>query len=260
METTCHYQYDGTFDGFLSVVFHVYEHKKEPAAISQTFSSTPDMFAERISIDATEGHAHRVWEGLVNKTSLSSARLFHIAFRAGIKNKEMVLWRYVKKVFLKEHKGYHQNMLDEDVYHVFKMARQVKREAHLFLGLVRFEKSSDDIFFAPVEPDHDILDMIAGHFKSRFKTQKWVIYDTGRNYGIFYDLDIINRVTFENLQMEENTGKLKGSAATDKDDYFRRLWKKYYQSVNIQARENHKQLLRMMPRKYWKYLPEKQDM
>jgi hypothetical protein len=37
------------------------------------------------------------------------------------------------------------------------------------------------------------------------------------------------------------------------------LWQRYYAAVNISSRINPKLHLRQLPRRYWRYLPEKQS-
>jgi probable DNA metabolism protein len=37
------------------------------------------------------------------------------------------------------------------------------------------------------------------------------------------------------------------------------LWQRYYDAVNISSRNNPKLHLRQLPRRYWRYLPEKQS-
>ncbi|RYZ23730.1 MAG: DUF4130 domain-containing protein, partial [Chitinophagaceae bacterium] len=49
------------------------------------------------------------------------------------------------------------------------------------------------------------------------------------------------------------------SAAYDEaESIYQELWKQYFKSVNIAARKNTKLHIQHMPKRYWKYLPEKQ--
>jgi probable DNA metabolism protein len=41
------------------------------------------------------------------------------------------------------------------------------------------------------------------------------------------------------------------------DEKYQSLWRNYFESVNITQRNNPKAHLRQLPRRYWKYLPEK---
>ncbi|TVQ91852.1 MAG: DNA metabolism protein [Bacteroidetes bacterium] len=250
-------QYDGTFDGFLSLVFYAFENKTEPKEIAKPANVSQDLFSEVIEVETHTAKAERVWKGLVNKSSLKNARLISVAFMSELPGIEVLLWRYLKKVFTFPQKDFYQNMLDEDVYQVVQTARKVKKEVHRFHGFVRFQQTADNIWFAPIEPDHDIIPLLVPHFKNRYSGQPWVIYDTRRKYGIYYDTESVSEVFIEYPALDLNTGRLSEKAKGSHEDDYLHLWQQYYNSINIQLRENKKQMTRLMPRRYWKYLPER---
>ena len=250
-------QYDGTFDGFLSLIFHAFENKLQPQKIFPQKQVVHDLFSEIIRVETDTTKSERVWNGLIKKTSAKNARLVHVAFMSELPGVEMLLWRYLKKIFTSNHPDFYQNMLDEDVYEVLQTARKVKKEVHRFHGFVRFQQTADNIFFAPIEPDHDILPQLVPHFKSRYADQRWVIYDTRRKYGIYYNLESVNEVQIENPAADFETETLPKETKDENEDHYLKLWQSYYDSINIQQRSNKKQMARMMPRRYWKYLPEK---
>jgi probable DNA metabolism protein len=250
-------QYDGTFDGFLSMIFYAFEHKLQPQEIFQEEQAVHDLFSEIVRVETDITKAERVWKGLIKKTSQKNARMIHVAFMSEVKGVEMLLWCYFKKIFTTHHENYFQNMLDEDIHSVVQIARKVYKEAHRFMGFVRFQETTDGMLFASVDPDHDILKLIAGHFKRRYSDQKWVIYDTRRRYGIYWDLQELNEIILENPEVDFNTGQISEKAKQFNEDHYQQLWQSYYDSVNISQRSNKKQMTRLMPRRYWKYLPEK---
>lgn len=252
-------QYDGTFDGFLSMIFYAFEHKLQPQEIFQEEQAVHDLFSEMVRVETDTIKAERVWNGLIKKSSQKNARMVHIAFMSQLPGVEMLLWRYLRKIFTSNHPDFYQNMLDEDVYEVVQTARKVKKEVHRFHGFVRFQQAADNIYFAPIDPDHDILPLLIPHFKSRYADQQWVIYDTRRKYGIHYDLKNVSEVQIENPAADFKTGTLPQEAKDENEDHYLKLWQSYYDSINIQQRSNKKQMTRMMPRRYWKYLPEKKD-
>ena len=61
--------YDGTFDGFLSAVFHVYEYKLKDVTIKNKFSVQSQLFSDNENIITETEKANRVWKGIKNKTS-----------------------------------------------------------------------------------------------------------------------------------------------------------------------------------------------
>jgi probable DNA metabolism protein len=259
MSSPIHYIYDGTFEGYLTVVFQAYETRKPPEQITIASAGGYDLFCERVEVMSDPIKAMRVWKGLIKKTTLKNARMVHAAFLSQLPGCEMLIWRYLNKIFTVTTPVFFQNMLDEDVFQLVQTARKVKKEAHRFLGFVRFQQTADGILFAPIAPDHDILTLITGHFKARYAGQQWVIYDTRRNYGVFFDQEQIQEIELENAQMDPQSGKLPTAAKEHAEDYYQKLWQQYYHSVNIAGRSNPRQMTRMMPRRYWRYLPEKDE-
>lgn len=63
------------------------------------------------------------------------------------------------------------------------MARKVSRESHRMLGLIRFRNLPEDIYYAPIKPDFNILTILAPHFARRLPSQKWVIHDKKKGTG-----------------------------------------------------------------------------
>jgi probable DNA metabolism protein len=259
MSNGIHYIYNGTFEGFLNVVFRAFENRTQPDQISISGTGGYDLFCDTEEVSADPAKAMRVWQGLIRKTSLKNAQMIHTAFLSQLPGIEMQIWRYLNAIFTTTDGSYYQNMLDENVFQLVQTARKVKKEAHRFLGFVRFQQTPDGVLFAPIAPDHDILTLISGHFKNRYPEQQWVIYDTRRNYGMFYDREQIHEIELENPQMDMQTGKLTQEAKDQLEDYYQKLWQQYYHSVNIAGRSNPRQMSRMMPRRYWRYLPEKGD-
>jgi probable DNA metabolism protein len=251
------YTYDGTFEGFLTVVFRAFAGRQRPEAILAERPGVQMPLGDLLPIRRNDTQARRVWEGLEQKTSMKNARLVHVAFLAQEPQTEMLLWQYLEKVFRGGDPGYHLNLLDETVFRLVQMARRVKLEVHRFHGLVRFQKTADGMYFAPVAPDHDILRLLARHFRNRYGGQKWVIYDTRRQYGIYYDTLAVREIVLENHRIDLRSGNLATGVRDLDEDFYCRLWQGYYDAVNILERRNHRQMRRAMPVRYWKYLPEK---
>lgn len=252
-----YYTYDGSFEGFLTVIFEAFREKTEPEAILPLRGNMQMPLGELTAISRNEEKAQRVWAGLERKTSVENARLVHTAFLAQEAQTESLLWRYLKKVFTSTSDGFYRNMLDEDVFNLVQMARRVRLEVHRFNGFVRFQKTEGGLYFAPIDPDHDIVRLLSGHFKSRFADQPWIIYDTRRNYGIWYDKEVVREVVFDNLSIDLLTGDVAPHVRDIDEPFYCQLWQVYYDAINIKERKNHRQMKHFMPRRYWKYLPEK---
>ena len=68
------------------------------------------------------------------------------------------------------------------------------------------------------------------------------------------------RVTFENeaeVPFDLSNGKMDDDVLSDNDQLFQDLWRTYFKAICIKERMNPKKQLSDMPRRYWKYMTEK---
>ena len=252
------YVYDGTFDGFLTVVFDIYASKQKPVQILREGLWQPGLFDTPVHIVTDVVKSERVWNGVVTRSNKQVTRMFYLAFASELPDVEMTLYSYLEKLFADATGVYFKNLLDDHSFELYQISRKVSFEIHRFQGFVRFQETSDGLFFAAIEPDHDIVSLLAPHFARRFGNQPWVIYDRRRDKGIFYEKPDIHEITLTNQQFDSITGNILHHVQAEDEERYRRLWKAYYKAINIPERKNTRLMLRLLPRRYWKYLPEKQ--
>lgn len=248
--------YDGSFDGFLTSIFIIYELKISTPYIQKYSENSNQLFSENEMVHTELEKAKRVWKGFATKTSTSVRQLFFRAFLSEIKGVENTLFRFLKTVLEKGAKS-SKDYGNPDILRISQVAKMVGREKHRMEAFVRFQLTKDDLYIATVEPDFNVLPLIIKHFKDRYADQKWMIYDIKRDYGIFYDLmtvEIIN-VDFFNKQ----SSRIDSDKLAEDEVEFQKLWKSYYQSVNIKSRKNNTLHKQHLPKRYWKYLTEKSN-
>ena len=107
----------------------------------------------------------------------------------------MLLFDYIQKL-MRTQNGKYLDYSDSTVLHISQLARKVGREKHRMEAFVRFQLTKDNIYFANIEPDFDVLPLISKHFRDRYADQQWLIYDVKRKYGIYYNLDHVEMVSF----------------------------------------------------------------
>ena len=251
------YIYDSTFEGLLTVVFDAYTYKAFPDRILGGNEVLPlfSIAAFRVVTDA--GKAQRVWLGLHKKISKEACGMLSVVFLSELPDVEMLLFRYMQKAFAAA-TSIEVNFADEDVLQCAKIYRLVGREAERMRMFVRFQKTADDIFFAPIEPKYNVLPLVADFFTDRFGDQKWVVYDVKRRYGLYYDLQKTEEVVFDQLDFDLQTGKLNDAQAAADERLFQSLWKSYFSSITIKERLNPKLHRQHLPKRFWRFLPEKQ--
>lgn len=249
--------YDGSFEGFLTCVFEIYERRLQLADIVRTSLFQPLLEEEVFRIAAEANKAERVWSGLKRKTSPESRNDVFKTFLSELPDMERHLLEFIRNAF-QSPESVEKDFSNRATLYVSQTARKVHREKHRMEAFVRFQRTADDIYYASIEPDFNVLPLIIKHFKDRYADQHWIIYDRKRAYGIRYHHD---SETVEEIQInfEENfTGTfLPESAVAEEEPQYQQLWQQYFSSVNILPRKNTKLHIRHVPLRYWRYLTEK---
>ncbi|MFD2248312.1 TIGR03915 family putative DNA repair protein [Pontibacter ruber] len=252
------YTYDGSFEGLLTVVFEAFERKAWPTAIEQEHQAQPLLIGETIAVTTDEQKAGRVWRGLQQRLSEEATQsLFHTYLweHTGF---EMLFFEYVRLVFVSAG-NVEGNYTASCVLQVQQISKQVHREKHRMEAFVRFQKTADGLFYATVSPDFNVLPLIIRHFEKRYADQRWAIYDTKRHYGALYDLNATSLVSLEASALPpKQQGILAPDTLDEEEKRYQQLWQVYFDHVNIPERKNPKLHLRHIPKRYWKYLSEKQ--
>jgi probable DNA metabolism protein len=250
--------YDGSFEGLLTAIFDVYERKLQQVRILKKGVHLPDLYASASEIVTDKEKASRVWNGLKRKLSTEAVNHFYKSFLSELDDMEDTLLSFTQYI-LSSPEGAERDFSHKAVLKVAQVSKQVHREKHRMEAFVRFQRTADDLYYAVIEPDFNVLPLIAKHFKDRYADQAWIIYDTKRKYGIHYD-NKDNRVSEIVPVFTEDgisRGTLSDSMVHEHEPAYQTLWKDYFRSVNITDRKNMKLHLRHIPTRYWRHLTEK---
>ncbi len=250
--------YDGTFEGWLTVVFEVYEYKFTSVNITTKERFQANVFNKHHESYYDRKKSERVWRGLSAKISAAALSQVYKAFLSEESGIEHVLLQYAQYAFSKK-QSIESDYSNPAVLTVVQTAKKVYREKHRMEAFIRFQLTADGLFYAVCQPDFNVLPLIEKHFKSRYADQRWLIYDSKRKYGIYYDLYKVETVSLS-FDPATNNGKNIELILDEKEVLYQQLWQQYFKSINIQARKNLKLHIQHMPKRYWKYLPEKQPL
>lgn len=247
--------YDGSFKGLLTAIFEIYEYKiHQPNIVKKEFAEG-SLFGN-IHLSATDdAKTVRVLNKLKEKLSPNAFAQLYKTFLSELKGIENVIYRYVAYV-LQNNGGVEINYAHADVLMLQQTSRKVDRERHRMKAFIRFQLTKDNLYYAIIQPDYNVLPLIVKHFKDRYADQRWLIYDAMRKYGIYYDLDNITEVNIDFSNDLQNASS-KAELYDESEELYQQLWQQYFTSVNIKARKNTKLHVQHMPKRYWKYLIEK---
>ncbi|MCE7060508.1 TIGR03915 family putative DNA repair protein [Dyadobacter sp. CY343] len=255
MET---FVFDGTLEGLLTAVFYCYQKKSGKVKVVSTAHFHPDVFQQHFTVVSEDDKAKRVWSGLQKKLDPGWMLNIYKAFLSEQPQAFQHLLDFARYIIDHE-QGAETNFGNPDVLAISQLGQKVHREKHRMEAFIRFQKTADDIFYAHIEPDFNVLPLLIKHFKNRYADQKWIIYDLKRKYGLFYDLEKVEEIVFDfTEEMSPSLNALPAKLLDEKEELYTILWKDYFKNVNIPARKNMKLHIRHVPKRYWKYLSEKQ--
>ena len=209
---------------------------------SDRSSDGGDLFAGRDEdlpkprADAPRPHVGRPFIELASKAALHrDPQRFALLYR--------LLWRLQANPRLMD------DAADPEVRKLHDLARTVRRDIHKMRAFVRFREVADEQgartdrrFVAWFEPEHHILRANAAFFVNRFTAMRWSI------------LTPEGALHWDGETLSEGPPAKRADAPVGDD--MEALWRKYYASIFNPARLKVGAMLKEMPRKYWKNLPE----
>lgn len=243
------YLYDGTFEGLLTCIYaHYYQEKASGIYSEKNYQA--NLLHGFVPIKTEEEKATRVYDAIAQKISAYDLGRIYKAFLSCAEAKEIKILQYVRLGFKEGPRisSLHGNPI---VFAVQEAEQKVGIEVHRLYGLIRFSvmktPTGQEILYCPLEPDNDVLELLAPHFTDRFAHDPFIIHDQTRKKALiaaekqWYISDFTQEDVPDISPEEEN---------------YRTLWKKYFETIAIKERINPKCQKRCMPVRYWKNLTE----
>lgn len=240
------YVYDGTFEGLLTIVFDCYIKKVIPLRI-ETKNKLEPNFLDCIENKQTDfKKSKRIFDGIVKNISYSTLYNSYYAFLANEKEKELNILKYLLNGFVIGPKI--NTMLSIDfVFNVHAMKKRMLGESHRLKGLLRFIEIENNLFYASIHPDNNVIENLGQHFIRRLPTQNFIIHDKNRNIAFIYNTKEYEIIDSSNLCLP---------SISEEEKKYQELWKTFFKTISIKERTNPKLQMQYMPKKYWKDLIE----
>jgi probable DNA metabolism protein len=139
-----------------------------------------------------------------------------------------------------------EDSADPRLQRLERLAKEVRRDIHKMRAFVRFREVAEEDgaarFVAWFEPEHHIVRANTGFFVRRFAGMRWSILTPELS------------VHWDGEALREGPGATRADAP--EGDPVEEVWKTYYASIFNPARLKVGAMLKEMPKKYWKNMPE----
>ena len=233
--------FDGTFEGFLSVVYAYYYEGILPRSIQYSDAFQLSIVQDEYFVVTSIDNAKKVEKALSKKISANAKGNVQYAFLSSAPDRYDLLFQYIVTGF-KVGSSIDNHLQNETVHRVQKLAREVGREAHRYTGFCRFEETIHGIYYCSIDPVNHVLSILANHFADRMMNQSWVIHDKKHNQAVVYDG---HDYTFVDVNANQAPPRM-----VENEQEIQSLWTMYFNTLAIEARKNPKLHRQIMPLRY----------
>lgn len=236
------YHYDGSYEGFLCCVFRAVYEKEAPAEISYGEEIQLSLFRQ-IEIETDEEKAQRVAASI---TGLGPAaeNLIKDVFCSCMSYRESALLAFLRFAYRTPHAA--AQLAHPLVAPLLAAQKNLLHEGHLFKEFLRFS-DNEGVLISIIEPKNFVLPYICSHFVSRYPREQFFIWDKTHRTALLSDYGKVHFFSLEDFTPPP---------VSKKEREMRQLWKQFYQTISIKARENPRCRMTHMPKRFWNHLPE----
>ena len=238
------YRYDGSFEGFLCCVFDSYVYHEYPARFQ--CEEEPSLFPVR-QVGTDAAHAARVLASL-EKISPYARELAVKSFLTCVPEREAVLYRFIRALYVQGRPLLRQ-LSHDAMLPLLKAVRHLEGEVHLLKGFVRFSDFGG-MLAGEIRPKNRVLPLLQYHFCDRMYNEVFLLYDRTYREALVHRPGQWAIVPMEEFKM---------AAPSEEEAQYRRLWKRFYDTIEIKERHNPKLRRTHMPQRYWETMTEFQD-
>lgn len=235
-----HYVYDGSFYGLLCCIKLVLKNRAMPESIVSVTEEQISIF-DAVYVETNPAVADEVIDLILKNIGCDALQFLKEAFLTCLDVKEV---RMVEFVVLGLRYGSSiLKMLSHNTVHSLNSAvGHMHRETHLLKGFVRFAQQGE-LLWAEIEPKNMVLPLLAPHFCTRLPEEKFVICDKTHGAALVY-----TPYQPEILDVPKNLPKPEISHL---EAHYQRLWKLFYDTIEIEGRHNPLCRRSHMPKRYW---------
>ena len=236
--------YDGSFEGFLTLVYEVYYQKLNPKKILKELPNSLILDDIRV-IESDEIKSLKVLEALKKKfTKKHFETIFHI-FMCDSVEFELDLLHFIILGFKSQKEL--ENINYPFVFNIQNLEKELFRYSHKMTGFIRFSELEDGTLYGKIETKFNIVYHLGTHFSERFNNQNYIIHDIKRKLAF---------VKIGNTHQVQEVATFDEPTMSVNEEKFSNLWKTFFASVAIQSRKNLKLQRQMVPLIYRTFMTE----
>lgn len=240
--------YNYSFLSLLNLIKKLIQNKIVPNDI-KNYDYQANLFDNTINLKVPEDE--KVINDIINHFGVNILNIMFKVFLSNEQYKELIIYYFwLYSIKYKNKVVYMRNL--KVVNKALKISKYVGKEAHRLKGFLRFSELENNVLYAEMAPENNIIIFLSMHFKKRLKNEFWIIKDVKREI-----LSVYNKKNY--FFINENEYKLLTKNVSNEEKNIQNLWKTFYKNISINERKNTRCQMNFMPKKYWQYITEMRD-
>ena len=242
------YIYDGNFITLLNLIKELIKNKIIPLNIKDN-NYNANLFDKLINLNMNENE--EIIKKIIDNLGINIFNTIYKIYLSNHNNKELLIYYFIV-YSIKYHNNIYYMCNIPVINECLKVCKYVQNENHKMKGFLRFKELNNQVLYAEISPENNILPILVKHFKDRLRSEYWIIKDVKRNIVAIYNQKdvIIQSCDDVNIKLNEYSNN---------EMKFEELWKIFYQTIGIKERKNERCRMNFMPKKYWQYILEVSD-
>lgn len=270
------YSYDGSLEGLLSAVFEAYARREDPLDVAPASILQPRLGQTVRAIETNEEHAVRVRRGIRRACGDAAYDAVKHASLSDHAQAGTIVYRFVRYAMAQGRpqdcsrcpkrrrcagpsactarnargSGVLNELAHPAVGPLLKLDRSVMNERHRMLQFLRFEHLENGVWFAKCNPAASVIPLLMDWFSGRFNTQPFIIFDEAHGVAGVYEGGDWYLVQAKDVDLPERASE---------ERLMQQAWKRFYDTVAVEARYNPELRRQFMPKRFWKNITEMQE-
>jgi probable DNA metabolism protein len=236
--------FDGSFDGFLCAARQALGEPGTRIVPADDGGASTDLFAEVVPVPTDAAEADRMRDRIVTCAGAEELLTLRYVHASAARDRHRLLLLYVART-LAEGRSVAGDATDPVVRAVRRIRDRVSLEIARFLGFARFRRVGADRYYAPVNPDADIVGFVGPHFADRFPDQALVIHDVHRDVAFWSARGARGIADLADLPPE-----VRNRLAMDCEPGVEDLWRAFFSETANPERRNSRLQRKLLPERY----------
>lgn len=236
--------YDGSFEGFLTLIYDVYYESLHVSSIVKKMPETL-VFERFYEVFSDEKKAQKVFEAIHKHFTKEQQRTIFHTLLCDTRAYEMALLEYIRIGF-KDPKAL-RNITNPNLFYIHNLEKELLCLVHKMYGFTRFEELDDGTLYAKIETKFNIVPFLGEHFCKRLGDIPFIIHDVLRSLVFIKNDDLREIRTIASFETPTYSSD---------EEKFKTLWKSFFKAVAVKERFNSKLQQSWVPLLYRTYMSE----